>query len=877
MILWCRHILLILIFLLSSAVVKAQEFPVLPSDPAVKSGVLPNGTRYYLVANGSLKGVADFALVQTAGKCNLPDSSGKCSVGIARNALAASPRCLAPSVQDFFISHGATPDKNGFVEVTDNATEFHFKDILLSEKVILDSALLVLLDIVDRISTTEDENIRSWYAPSDNAIIVSGDIKPEDVEYKLQMMSMMTPAARSNPRIEYKWSPADTARYEKVSDSRNGLASISATWRSSRPMLKNMNTVQPVIYEMFLVQLSKLAEESLCAELSSLNVPIADVSADYIVAAQSGSDELFSVSVTVAQEQFEEAVLSLASAMSGIDAGYTSQDDLARVKRICMDAGLELCNEPIRHNSDYVDRCVAVFLYNSSLATLKSKLDFLSSRHVESVTELRLFNAISAALLDSEKNLTVSYHADSDVDAVKSLFDTGWKNPSLLSSGIRRSVNEIPAYVSSEEKTKFKVKSIKKDHMSGGSVWTFSNGFTVIYKAMDTGGRLYYNLALNEGFSSIRDLEKGEGAYISDMFFLSNIAGMKAREFLGSLNAEGISMKADVGLANMTVSGVAPEDRLDLLLNALLATMYDRTPDKDAFDYYADCQKLALKNRVGTSEARLAAIDSIICKDYKYSTFKSLDVLSADLPDKADKYFATQAQKTNDGVLVLLGNIDEAELKKTLLRYVEAFRTTERAFGRQAIRFQPISGCSMYTNSGEENVTEIAMSVPVALTADNFMVAEIASMVLERHLSEALVNTGLCLSVRHDCRIYPHERLSMRLTLTDASPDGFAPGVQQTSPLDAVNIVRSVLADVDKMEISSTELSLLKKQLKGAIALEMKTPMYWMNAITRRYLSGKDFSTNYAAKVDAVSVDKVRNILIALNKGSKVEYIISKK
>ena len=101
--------------------------------------------------------------------------------------------------------------------------------------------------------------------------------------------------------------------------------------------------------------------------------------------------------------------------------------------------------------------------------------------------------------------------------------------------------------------------------------------------------------------------------------------------------------------------------------------------------------------------------------------------------------------------------------------------------------------------------------------------------------------------------------------------------MQQTSPLDAVNIVRSVLADVDKMEISSTELSLLKKQLKGAIALEMKTPMYWMNAITRRYLSGKDFSTNYAAKVDAVSVDKVRNILIALNKGSKVEYIISKK
>lgn len=79
------------------------------------------------------------------------------------------------------------------------------------------------------------------------------------------------------------------------------------------------------------------------------------------------------------------------------------------------------------------------------------------------------------------------------------------------------------------------------------------------------------------------------------------------------------------------------------------------------------------------------------------------------------------------------------------------------------------------------------------------------------------------------------------------------------------------------MEISAEELAIMKKQLKGTISLEMKDPMYWMNTITRRYLSGKDFTTNYAAKVDAVSVDKVRNILNALDKGCKVEYIVRKK
>ena len=877
MILWCKHILLFLTLLLSSAILRAQEFPVLAPDTAVKTGILSNGTTYYIVSNNSIKGFADFALVQTVGKSNIPDTACFKAIEIAKSALASSPRCLAPTVQDFFISHGVTPGKTGFVEVSDNATRFHFRDVLLSEKAVLDSALLVLLDVVDRVSTTSDDFIRNWYAPSDNAIIVSGDINASDVEYKLQMMSMMTPAVNSNARVEYRWCPSDTAQYVLVSGNRNGLAEISATWRSSRPSLQNMNTVQPVIYEMFLTQLGKLAKEGIREELFSRNIPVADVSADYIVGDQSGSDETFTVSVAVAQEHFEVAVAVLSSVMAGIDAGYTAKEDLARVKRICIDAGMDLCNEPIRNNSDYVDRCVAAFLYNSSLAPLKSKLGFLASRLVDPAMDLKLFNAISAALLDSEKNLTVSWSADAETDVVRTIFNSGWKSPALLPSRTQKTVNDIPAYVSPDEKTKLKIKSTKADHMSGGVVWTFSNGFTVIYKAMETGGRLYYNFALNEGFSSIRDLNKGEGGYISEQLFMGNIGGMSSQEFLGSLNAEGVSMEVNVGITSMMLKGSVPEDNLGLLLNALLAVMYDRTPDKEAFEYYAKCEALALMNRAGTPDDRLAAIDSIICKDYKYSAFKSLGTLVPDIQDKADTYFASQAQKTNDGVLVLIGNMNETELKKVLLKYVDAFKTTERAFGRPSVRYQPMSGCSMYTNEGDENVVEIAMSAPLALTADNFMAAEIASMVLENHLSEALVNNGLCLSVRHDCRIYPQERLSMRVTLTDASPDGFAPGVKQMVPLEAVNLVRSVLSGTDKMEISAEELSLLKKQLKGAIALEMNTPKYWMNVITRRYLSGKDFTTNYAAKIDAVSVDKVRNILVALNKGSKVEYIVSKK
>lgn len=44
-----------------------------------------------------------------------------------------------------------------------------------------------------------------------------------------------------------------------------------------------------------------------------------------------------------------------------------------------------------------------------------------------------------------------------------------------------------------------------------------------------------------------------------------------------------------------------------------------------------------------------------------------------------------------------------------------------------------------------------------------------------------------------------------------------------------------------------------------------------------RYLDGKDYTTGYASKIDAVTENDVRKILDLLEMGSKIEYIINKE
>lgn len=872
--LYFKKIFLLIAGLLTAIIVPAQDLLVLPSDGSIRSGILPNGTSYYVAANSTVKGVADFALIQKTGRMNIPDSLTSRLVPVSREALASMPRCKDSSVQDFFTAHGVVPGRDGFVRVTDNSTEYRFNGVLLSSPAVLDSALLVILDMIDRVSSTEDPFVSDWYAPSDQAVIVSGDVDSGSVVEKLKVMSLMTPSSASLPRKEYAWQERDTTVCTRVGDSLATVASASFTWHSARPSRENMNTVQPVIYEFYLNELGVVAENAISNEMRAQNIPSGGVSCVYRNSLESSGDETFTVSVAVPEEFFDEAVRTVAGVMSGIDGERTDVRSLGRVRRTYMHQMKELASSRIHSNSEYVDKCILAFLYNGSLSSMESKVDFLSSRTLADSTELRLFNSISSALLDSEHNLEISYTAGREPDHVRNVFLKSWKNPSdMLSACPEYSVSDIPRYIHSGDKVKLRTE--KPEHMSGGKEWVFSNGFKVVYRPMDTGGRIYYDLALNGGYGAVSGLEKGEGGYVSDYFMLSRIGGIPADELISVLASEGVTMDVYTGLNSMMVSGSAVDGKLDLLMSSLLAVMNERETDPEAVGYYEESESVRYELRKGTEAERRMKINEIMCPDYRFTSHKMHKRLSPDMALKTERFFDEQSEKMNDGVLVLLGKLDEDALKKLLVKYVGGFRTTDRAFRRPLVRYQPSSGWSTYTVSGQKNSVDISMSVPLALTADNHMTAEISAMVLRKLLSDALADTGMYLTLSHECRIYPNERVNFHISLNETSPDGFSSDVVPAGAIAALSEVRAVLSGISDIAVSEADVEAFKAELKWQMSMEVKDPFYWMNAISRRYIAGKDFTTGYGAKIDAVTAEKVSSMLQLLNKGTRVEYIIS--
>ena len=329
--------------------------------------------------------------------------------------------------------------------------------------------------------------------------------------------------------------------------------------------------------------------------------------------------------------------------------------------------------------------------------------------------------------------------------------------------------------------------------------------------------------------------------------------------------------------ATMISGSVADDKDVDFMMNALLAALYDRTVDTESVSYYESCEPIRSAIRKKTDSGMVAKVNEIMCPDYKYVSHKMLNSIPADLSIKAEKFYDQLFEKTNDGVLIILGDVEPNIIKKAMMSYAGCFATTDIAFRKPLVRYLPASGCSTYTTEGDRNSVDIVMSVPLALTADNFMAVEVAVAVLKKHLSEAIADTGMYLDMSHECRIYPNERVNFHISLNEVPQDGFASGVTHAGPIEAMNIVRSVLSGEYGLKITKEDVEAFKGQIKTGLDMEMKVPFYWLNVISRRHLAGKDFTTGYEARIKSVTVERVKSIISKLDEGTRVEYIVSRK
>ena len=842
-----RHIYFVSIFLALSAGLHAQDLPSLGRRSGITSGTFPNGISYYLVPNTYSKGYANFALIQ---KCADNQEDVRASLDY-----------------DFFASKGVGYTPDGYISYAGGSAIFNFEDVPTYRSVALDSTIILLFNIVGR-------------HKGEQAIVASGDLDVARLKDRLYIMSLTVPKRTPAPEApEYEWKPSSAPRFIHYGNGCNSLAEISVTYSSSRIPRKYMGTPQPLVTNMFAHQLGYILRKRLEELFDSNKVPLAYVRFKYRDSASTDSDETFTLMAGVADSDVREATRLIAGVLSDIDRNGVSAEEFQDAKARFQTAMDRSADAPVT-NREYVSSCVANYIYGAGIVSHKEAISFFSGRKIALEQDRSMFNRFIAALIDPARNLAVSYGTPSDsldTDALKREFQAAWKNTPVRTAYHVKSNDTLALYYPVEKKMKIKSEGI--DPQTDGTVWTFANGMKVVFKKTDD-KQVRYAMMIRGGYTEVPEISEGESAFVGDMLGLYDICGMSPMRFRNMLEANGITMNCEVTIADMCIRGTAPADKANLLCRSLLSIHKNRSLNKEAFAYYKSCEALRQEDFRHSTDGINAVTDSIMCPDFYYPVTKTVEKLGDDLPEKAEKYFAAQFLKCQDGIIFIEGDLNPSALQKILVRSMGAFRTGKAFSVRPKVEYRLRSGWSTYTVDktdrliGAGSGANLALAAERPFTMQNWCAFRIAVEYLRRELIKDMAPLGQYFEIYPQLQLLPVERIAIFVNCSPCPSAGLPADVEPADPLEVVSRMRDALPRITASSLSAETLKGLREALAKEMAGEASDPDYVMEAFLLRHSEGKDVLSNYSTYLSKVTAEDVMNVISSLDRGSKVEYII---
>ena len=804
-----------------SITVPAQvELPQLPADPAVKMGTLRSGVTYYMVHTPEEKGYAHVAVVQ-------------------ENEMLPDARLDALDT-DFFSRMGIAPGPEGFVSEVDGNTIYRFSDVPFYKGDVLDSTLLFAF-------------ARVAESRARQAVIICGDIDAVELKKKMDIFSMLVPRMPSHEIDDsYVWTPTSVPVVDVTTE---GRSRVAVTYASARIPRELMNTAQAVVTRQFGAEIRQLLRHRLSRNLSDEGIDGYYIGMDARRSESHDGDERHTVYVEVPKEQLTLAMKVMARTLGELDDFGVSTAEFSDVKQVLL-PGMHRAAAVTPSAREYVERCMGHFLYGAHLATGAETLRYFSRKNVADSVETRLFNRYAQALWGRLDNFTLAITGAPDsLDTDELLFDYNlhYLYGSVVASGKDYSWHSADTAALHVSPSKVKLKSERAEPVSGGVLWTFSNGMRVVYKQVKGSGYFSYALQLNGGLSQVQGLSEGEGAYIGALLPLYNVAGLAPGTFQDMLLANGISMQTHVEFNSMDVSGSAPSDKLSLLLKAFLAIANRRSPNADAFRAFRAQQQLAGPSLEGT-------LFRALNPGYVCSPYASAQVPSDEVRTKAHKFFEDRFSRVNDGVLILSGDLSEEGAKKMLMKYLGGFRTLRGSVVRRPVEMRTLSGVSTLTGTGTPGFY-VLMDCEKSMTTANYYTSFVALDALRTSLARHLARYGIKAAVELRYCVQPQERFQVLI---------LCPG----APVEALPSVRAAIADAAKEEASTTDIKAWKQKLEADVRQRMATPDGFVASLLARYSANKDMVSRYAESISEIDGAQVQSFLESLSQGGRIEYIV---
>lgn len=844
---------------LVSISVPAQELPALKAAPELQTGSFPNGIKYYLVTNKAAKGYADYSLVQKVSP----------ATSVSRAALTSLPHFTDQKPYDFLASKGVGYTSRGYVYSQGDATVYRFADVPTSDVAASDSTLMMIFDLCT-------------VSPYEQAVVISGDIDVSAVKGKMSIFSMMVPSREAAPaKPAYEWTPSSDVRFTHVINSNDNLASLTVRYASPRTPAAMLGTVQVLVAERMFAELGTILDRRLTAAFASEGIALGKVVTCYEGSENGAGDEAFNVTVYVGRDDILRAASVLGTVVANLDKAGVSPNELLDARTSYVSAARKPA--PYRTNEEFSDLCISSYLFGTAVRTTTAEKDFFLKRDLPVETDAGLFNKFLSVLFDSYENLSFTVDTpDAQVsrDRVLDAYMLPWSRNGEASKMLAYVPHAADTLKLAEPGEKVKMKAEAADPVTGGTMWTFSNGIKVVYKKTDAApGQFGFSFLVRGGYGSILDLEMGEGAFASDVLYHYDVAGMTCQDFNMMLKANGIDLRRTIGISDLRLEGSAPSDMLQLVVKSIVSFANYRRFNQESYDRYLKSEPLRIEMALSDVSGLMADVDAVMRPDYRFTQYKYARNLKKSLPDKVNPYLNARFHNMNDGVIMIVGDVPADQVLKVFTKYAGSLGTGKSIAIRPQSQYVLKSSIS---SLGRKAIHEdmlsatMSMSAMVPVTAERFFAFKLAQVLLKERLAAGLKDAGLWAEISDGVELSPAERFSLTVTARPLGESSLPEGVSPASASEAMRVLRESLSASLSSPVSAEALKVAKSLLAKQLEYDMAQPENVIDAAAVRYSDGKDLYSKYKEIVNALSAAAVQDIMASLDAGCKVEYVMDK-
>lgn len=907
------------------ATLSAAAIQPIPLDPAVRTGQLPNGLTYYIRHNNSPEGQADFFIAQRVGSINEEENQRGLAHFLEHMCFNGTEHFPQNTLIEYLESLGVKFGKNLNAYTSTDETVYNICQVPTSRESALDSCVMILSDWSGRLLLEKDDidaergvikgemrqrsspgsriltavaptiyqdgiygnrmpiglteiidnfdpedlraYYRKWYHPSNQAVIVVGDVDVDKIEESIRRnFSDITagPESVTATKVEVADNPLPIVATGTDPEQANNMIQLYV----KEPLLPDSlaGTIEEVRRDYIRALVCDMLVERFDALEETPDCPWTGLGIGLQKFLLSGTRNALMLRATAFDAENTRRAIStldtelLRAALHGFTDTELQRAKLSERSKMNTD----YANAEAETSTDMARKYVKHFIRGGVVPSAEQYYKMMKG--VERTTSLEDVNRYFADMVkpDGRNRITTIYAAAKDAEALQAdvikrdaesidiaaitpFVDTFANTPLLADIPLKGSIVS------------------EKDAPFGSRELTLSNGIKVYLRHNDAKpDEVLVHAVSPGGFSMNYDpAKKALYKMTDDALAASGFGGHSSTGLRKLLAGHSVKSAVKIGNTNEELIAVTTPSDLETALQLLYIKATSPNRDDNAFGALMASTRSKLENPNRT--ATFAMGDSIHAIVYnRHPLGEKLYPSELDKVDY-DSILAIHADRfgdMSDFTYIITGNFNNDEVKALVEKYIASLQGNGRQEKPQDI------GYGFFKGEGAFSYTYPMESTPQSITysffngecpydLEHILIAQtFGSIVKSRLMAEVREKRGLTYGINSHCSV------TTGFNSPDTPSRFIMPVYIKVEPgheEEVFGVVRSTISDLSTDGPTPEEVGKVKAFLAKEIADNRTDNGYWETVIKVYDQFGQDMDSDYEAILDRMTPETIRD------------------